>query len=181
MLASICWVLCLVPSWHYLQLPERKRPPVPFLPLIGAVYLFYYPLHVVLGDSSVNYLFRLEPAFDYDRAVQYVLAGWVALLIGYYGGASLRLHSPFRAVRPVDLGTLRSWGTLLLWGGLLFDAARQVVPIPVVLRAVFHVDVLAARHCAADDSRGAATALRRERWISTLAFCSRRCSAPARV
>lgn len=137
-LASICWVLCLVPSWHYLQLPERRRPPVPFLPLIGAVYLFYYPLHVVLGDSSVNYLFRLEPAFDYDRAVQYVLAGWVALLLGYYGGASLRLHSPFRAVRPADLGTLRSWGKLLLWGGLLFDAVRQVVPIPVILRGLLY-------------------------------------------
>src|SRR5215218_5167865 len=66
--ASICWVLCLVPSSHYLRLPEHRRPPVPFLPLIGAVYLFYYPLHVVLGQSSVNYLFRLDPAFDYDRA-----------------------------------------------------------------------------------------------------------------
>src|SRR6187200_1861547 len=62
-IASLCWVLCLVPSWHYLRLPERRRPPVPFLPLIGAVYLFYYPLHVVLGQSSVNYLFHLDPAF----------------------------------------------------------------------------------------------------------------------
>ena len=69
-LASILWALCLLPSWLYLRLPERRRPPVPFLPLIGAVYLFYYPLHVVLGQSSVNYLFRLDPAFDYDRAVQ---------------------------------------------------------------------------------------------------------------
>ena len=77
--ASILWVLCLVPAWHYLQLPERRRPPIPFLPLIGAVYLFYYPLHVVLGQSSVNYLFHLDPAFDYDRPVQYALAGWVAL------------------------------------------------------------------------------------------------------
>ena len=60
-LASLLWVLCLAPSWHYLQMPERRRPPVPFLPLIGGVYLFYYPLHVVLGQSSVNYLFHLEP------------------------------------------------------------------------------------------------------------------------
>lgn len=136
--ASICWVLCLVPSWHYLRLPEARRPPVPFLPLIGAVYLFYYPLQVVLGESSVNYLFRLEPAFDYDRPVQFVLAGWVALLLGYYGGASLRLHSPFRGVRPTDLGTLRSWGKLLLWGGLFCDAVRQVVPVPVILRGLLY-------------------------------------------
>jgi hypothetical protein len=136
--ASILWVLCLVPAWHYLQLPEGRRPPVPFLPLVGGVYLFYYPLHVVLGQSSVNYLFRLEPAFDYDRPVQFALAGWVALLIGYYGGAGLRLNSPFRHVRPTDLGTLRTWGKLLLWGGLLFDAARQVVPIPVVLRGLLY-------------------------------------------
>ena len=136
--ASILWVLCLVPSWHYLQLPERRRPPVPFLPLIGAVYLFYYPLHVVLGQSSVNYLFHLDPTFDYGRPVQYALAGWVALLIGYYGGASVRLNSPFRHVRPTDLGTLRTWGKLLVWGGLAFDAARQIIPIPVVLRGILY-------------------------------------------
>jgi hypothetical protein len=137
-LASILWVLCLAPAWHYLQLPERRRPPVPFLPLVGAVYLFYYPLHVVLGQSSVNYLFHLDPAFDYGRPVQYALVGWVALLIGYYGGAGLRLSSPFRHVRPTDLGTLRTWGKLLLWGGLLFDAARQVMPIPMVLRGLLY-------------------------------------------
>ena len=137
-LASILWVLCLVPAWHYLRLPEGRRPPIPFLPLIGAVYLFYYPLHIVLGQSSVNYLFRLDPAFDYDRAVQYALAGWVALLIGYYGGAPLRLNSPFRAVRPTDLGTLRTWGKLLVWGGFLIDAARQLVPVPLVLRGLLH-------------------------------------------
>jgi len=137
-LASLLWVLCLVPAWHYLQLPERRRSPVPFLPLVGAVYLFYYPLHVVLGQSSVNYLFRLEAAFDYDRPVQFALAGWVALLVGYYGGAQLRLNSPFRAVRPTDLGTLRSWGQLLLWGGLFFDAVRQIVPIPVILRGLLY-------------------------------------------
>ena len=137
-LASILWILCLVPAWHYLRLPERRRPPVPFLPLVGGVYLFYYPLHVVLGQSSVNYLFRLEPAFDYDRPVQFALAGWVALLIGYYGGTGLRLNSPFRHVRPTDLGTLRAWGKLLVWGGLLFDAARQIVPIPTVLRGLLY-------------------------------------------
>ena len=137
-LASVLWVLCLAPSWHYLQLPERRRPPVPFLPAIGVVNLFYYPLHAVLGQSSVNYLFRLEPTFDYGLPVQYALAGWVTLLIGYYGGAGLRLHSPFRHVRPTDPATLRTWGTLLLWGGLSFDAARQVLPIPIVLRGLLY-------------------------------------------
>jgi hypothetical protein len=137
-MASLLWALCLAPSWFYLQLPERRRPPVPFLPLVGVVYLFYYPLHIVLGQSSVNYLFRLDPTFDYDRPVQFALAGWVALLIGYYGGAGLRLNSPFRNVRPTDLGTLRTWGKLLLWGGLLFDAVRQVMPIPLVLRGLLY-------------------------------------------
>lgn len=136
--ASILWVLCLVPAWLYLRLPEHRRPPVPFLPMIGAVYLFYYPMHVVFGQSSVNYLFRLDPAFDYHRPVQYALAGWVALMIGYYGGAPLRLNSPFRAVRPTDVGTLRTWGKLLLWVGLAFDAARQAMPIPIVLRGLLY-------------------------------------------
>ena len=44
---------------------------------------------MVLGQSSVSYLFQLDPGFDYDRPVQYALAGWVALLIGYYGAAGL--------------------------------------------------------------------------------------------
>ena len=166
-LASILWALCLLPSWLYLQLPERRRPPVPFLPLIGGVYLFYYPLHMVLGQTSVNYLFTLDPVFDYHRAVQYALAGWIALLIGYYGGAGLRLNTPFRSIRPTDLGTLRSWGTLLVWGGLGFDAVRQVVPIPMVLRGLLYftsmfsllgialLTILAVQH----------RLTRRERWI----------------
>ena len=137
-LASILWVLCLVPAWLYLQMPESRRPPVPFLPLIGGVYMFYYPLHVVLGESSVNYLFRLDPAFDYDRAVQLALIGWVSLLAGYYVATGMRIGTPFRAVRPTDLLTLKSWGKLLVWGGLLIDAARQVVPIPVMLRGLLH-------------------------------------------
>jgi hypothetical protein len=111
---------------------------VPFFPLIGGVYLFYYPLHAVLGQTSVNYLFHLDPTFDYDRPVQYALAGWVALLIGYYGAAPLRLNTPFRAVRPTDLSTLRTWGKLLLWGGLILDGVRQVLPIPVVLRGLLY-------------------------------------------
>ena len=138
LLASFLWILCLLPAWLYLKLPERQRPPVPFLPLIGGVYLFYYPLHVVLGQTSVNYLFHLDPSFDYDHPVQYALAGWVALLIGYYCAAPLRLNTPFRAVRPTDLGTLRTWGKLLLWGGLLCDGVRQVLPIPVVLRGLLY-------------------------------------------
>jgi hypothetical protein len=137
-MASLLWVLCLLPSWHYLQLPERRRPPVPFMPLIGAVYLFYYPLHTVLGQSSINYLFHLDPAFDYDPAVQFALAGWIALLVGYYGGAPLRLNTPFRAFRPTDSGTLRIWGTMLVWGGLFVDTARQLVPVPLVLRGLLH-------------------------------------------
>src|SRR5688572_20326189 len=55
-LASILWVLCLLPAWHYLHLPEERRPPIPFMPLVGGAYLFYYPLRPVLGQSSVNYL-----------------------------------------------------------------------------------------------------------------------------
>lgn len=137
-LGAILWVLCLLPAWHYLRIPERRRPPVPFLPLIGGVYLFYYPLHIVLGQTSVNYLFHLDPAVDYDRPVQLALAGWVTLLLGYYLAAPLRLNTPFRTVRPTDLGTLRTWGKLLLWGGLLFDGVRQVLPIPVVLRGLLY-------------------------------------------
>jgi len=34
--------------------------------------------------------------------------------------------------------TAESWGKLLLWGGLLFDAARQVMPIPMVLRGLLY-------------------------------------------
>ena len=135
-LASILWVLCLVPAWTYLKLPERLRPPVPFLPLIGGVYLFYYPLHPVFGQSSVNYWFHLDPAFDYDRPVQYALAGWIALLMGYYCAARLRLNTPFREVRPVHVGALRSWGKLLMWTGLVLDGFRQILPIPLVLRGL---------------------------------------------
>lgn len=138
LLASLLWVLCLVPALAYLRLPDARRPPIPFFPLVGAVYLFYYPLQVVLGRAGTNYLFALDPAFDYALPVQFALAGWVAVLIGYRLAAGVKLNSPFRAVRPADAETLRTWGTMLMWGGLAFDAARQVVPIPIVLRGLLH-------------------------------------------
>src|SRR5262245_36393636 len=137
-LAAILWVLCLVPSWQYLQLPEHRRPPVPLMPLIGLAYLFYYPMNVALGQSNVNYLFVLDPTVEYKMPVQYALAGWVALLVGYFGAAPLRINSPFRSVRPTDLATLRVWGNRLLWGGLACDAARQALPVPLVLRGLLY-------------------------------------------
>ena len=137
-LASILWVLCLLPAWHYLHMPEERRPPIPFFPLIGGAYLFYYPLRPVLGQSSVNYLFLMDPGFDYGPAVQYALVGWVAVLVGYFGASSFRLHSPFRSVRPTDPETLRRWGMLLMWGGLAIDLGRQAIPIPVILRGLLH-------------------------------------------
>ena len=136
MLASILWVLCLLPAWHYLHLPEERRPPIPFMPLIGVAYLFYYPLRPVLGQSPVNYLFRIDAGLDYGPAVQYALVGWVAVLVGYFGALSFRLNTPFRSIRPTDPATLRRWGMLLMWGGLAIDLGRQSIPIPVVLRGL---------------------------------------------
>ncbi len=137
-LAALLWVLCLAPSWTYLRAPRETRPPIPFLPLIGLVYLFYYPLQVVLGASNVAILFQLDPAVDYDFPVQLALAGWCALLLGYHVVRGFRRGRKLARSAGTDDPRARSWGLLLVGSGLVIDLASRFVPVPPILGGLLH-------------------------------------------
>ena len=138
LLASVLWILCLVPGWTYLRTPRAARPPSPFLPLIGLVYLFYYPLQVVLGVANVNDLFRLDPAVDYHYPVQLALLGWGAVLCGYYLAPGFRRRRVLRRAGATDDPRARSWGLLLTSVGMGVDLASRFVPVPAILGGVLH-------------------------------------------
>jgi hypothetical protein len=132
-LAALLWVLCLFPAWHYLRLPASRRPPLPFLPLIGVAMLFYYPLQIVVGQSNVSYLFYLDASNDYARPVEMILIGWIALLVGYYALVLPRHSLSFGGRATVGPRTVAGWGQAMLVAGLSAEFARRVLPVPSVL------------------------------------------------
>src|SRR4051812_3062265 len=84
--AAALWMCCLWPAWRYTRLPLRRRPPIPFLPLIGVTYGMYYALQGVVGSENVLGSFQrvgsvlLSPSADYDAPVTLALVGWLCLL-----------------------------------------------------------------------------------------------------
>jgi hypothetical protein len=145
--ASILWLLCMLPGWIYLRTPARSRPPIPFLALVGVSFGLYNVLAAALGMvasfESVDYtgFVRLDPARDYQRPLELLLYGWMALLLGYWAvGIFLRRRPhPLFAIRlSLTSPVMREWGMRLLWGGLLAEALRQTAPLPTVLRGLFN-------------------------------------------
>ena len=138
MWASLLWMLCIAPFMVHVLLPARRRPPVPFLPIVGLLYGFYYSLPLI---SVVAYLpgseIALSPASDYNAPVRIALMGWVALLLSYgVSGAFFRSRRGF-SVDDWNQDVIRHWGFILLWGGLAMDVIRRVIHIPGAVRAIF--------------------------------------------
>ena len=83
--AALVCAFCLMPAWTYLGSVFR-RPPIPFLPIIGVLYAIYFALPAALGAYNQHYKIVLTPTRDYDNAVFGALVGWTALLVGTFVG-----------------------------------------------------------------------------------------------
>ena len=145
-LAALLWELCLIPAWLYFSIPPARRRPIPFLPFIGALYLFYYPLQVVFGKSGANIVLRLGEVLDYGPAVQFALAGWLALLVGYFMTGSGLRAKPFDVAPAVQrrLSSFRRGGLFLLYGGMIGEALNRTGRVPVTLRGLTYFATLVA-------------------------------------
>jgi hypothetical protein len=130
-LAAFLWSLCLAPSWWYLRAAPASRRPIPFLPLIGAIYGLYYALPAALGKYNQHYRIVLNPHLDYDDPIFIALVGWWSLLAGYL---LLKLLLPATKLRaPIELSdeSRRRYGALLAVSGLAFEAFRRLGPVPI--------------------------------------------------
>lgn len=144
--AGLLWVLCLAPAWLYLRQRPEERAPIPFLPLVGLLFGFYFPLTVLRGQSNVYNVFDpttqftpLSPELDYARPVELALGGWVMLLAGYAIAVRVwpgrRRPSTF-AHQIWNVRRLRRAAVAMLLAGLVFDLLQQAVQIPLVLRGL---------------------------------------------
>jgi hypothetical protein len=133
--AAILWMLCLMPAWFYLGTRPGVRRPIPFLPIIGALYGLYYALPAALGAFNQHYKITVSPGIDYNEAVFAALLGWLMLGVGY--GAAMLLLPNNRSIAVQS--SEKSWqfyGVSLMVLGLGLDVAQHLHPIPIEIAGV---------------------------------------------
>jgi hypothetical protein len=133
--AALLCAFCLAPAWQYLGSSSR-RPPIPFISIIGVLYAIYFALPAALGSYNQHYKIVLTPTRDYDDAVFVALAGWIALLCGLAVGRLVIPASPATKHMQVTDGRLKRYGAPLLLIGLAVDLFRRVAPVPIEIAGV---------------------------------------------
>lgn len=128
--AALVCAFCLAPAWQYLGLSYR-RPPIPFLPIIGVLYAVYFALPAALGSYNQHYKIVLSPTRDYDDAVFAALVGWIALLCSLAIGRLVIPASPTIKHLTVTDGRLKRYGAPLMLIGLAVDLIRRIAPVPI--------------------------------------------------
>jgi hypothetical protein len=137
--AALLWVCCLWPSWRYTRLGGSRRPPIPFLPLIGLVYGAYFSAQLLAGSdnvlaSSVERPVILDPRVDYALPAQLALVGWLCLLAGLHLRRKPRRPAQLFALRDEDADALKPLAFRTLLIGLVAEALLQLGRVPTVLR-----------------------------------------------
>ncbi len=169
--AAILWLLCVLPSLLYLRTPGARRPPLPFLPLLGLGFGTLYALQIVRGgDPVVGLIPPPDPRHDYAAPVSLALKGWVSLLVAF---AALRTLLPERRIkREAAIDTRRIHRQLLMGfaASVVLDVALSYVTLPTAIRGIFNFALSAGFVCLGllivDFERGL---LRRELRVALLA------------
>ncbi len=143
--AALLWVLCFIPSWDYFSRQSGKRPPLPFLPVVGMLFGVYFALPII---APVGFLpagrLTINATTEYTRPVLVALVGWISL-----GASYLLMGHLYRPSRPdPKMGwhpdVIRRWGFVMLYGGLVVEMVRREFYIPSILRgALFFSATLA--------------------------------------
>lgn len=109
----------------------RAVAPIPFVPLIGAIFAVYFGLPVLLFDRVTGLQLEAE-VWAVHRALVLALCGWIALLVGYRL-AALRVAR----LRPLRLDwdptRARRLAFLLIPAGLAAAVAQRLFELPDVL------------------------------------------------
>ncbi|HXT16705.1 MAG TPA: hypothetical protein VN706_13790 [Gemmatimonadaceae bacterium] len=144
-LAFTLWVASLAPAWTYLGKPLHRRPPLPFMPLIGLLYGLNFALQLALGQVNVFYrigldqMSPLDPRHDYTAPITLALVGWL-ILLGVYTLIARRNVSPTAFVNPprsapaLRRRLVRS-ALMLLYCTVVLEPLR-VLGVPLVLHGI---------------------------------------------
>ncbi len=130
----LMWVVCFVPSWTYLKDNPSRRRPIPFVPLVGILYAWYYARPLVFGDYNEHWRIRVDPATDYVYPAQLALEGLLAMLLGFKLAAGKGgLNISQKTVDPRRIGRA---AVVLACLGLLAQLAQLRVDLPVVVGGI---------------------------------------------
>lgn len=141
-LAALLWGLCLVPAWEY-TIEVRKRPPIPFMPMIGLLFGLYYAAPVFAVDHDIYARFAIESAYDYDAPILLALLGWSVLLAAYKGGAARQRATVQRRITADRMPVALLFVVAAV--GLALDVLPVFVQVPTTLGAIRHIFVLVGR------------------------------------
>jgi hypothetical protein len=136
-LATGLWILCLAPAFAYVSDESPTRRPIPFFPMISAVYGLYYILPIVVGAYNRYMNAEADPAFDYDLPVQLAFFGWVAMGLGYFvlGLFTRKVIKPDRVNWSARLAA--HWAFAFLYGGLAITALKAWLGATIAVGGVF--------------------------------------------
>ena len=138
---AVLWLACLLPTLSYLFRNKSRREPVPFFPLFGITFGVYFALPAVLGTVNLAYVPNqmqitwLDPAHDFDQAIDLALYGWLMLMFGY---TAATLFAPSRPKRrasfPAD-GLGRTLVQIAI-GGMIAELLANTTHVPGPVRGV---------------------------------------------
>jgi len=126
-LATILWVLCLVPAYTYLKQDPRVRRPIPFFQAICVIFGIYYTLPLVLGVTDNYYNAPVYPETDYDYPVQLAFLGWISMVVAYLVTGFLTASR--KRPKPVawNARLLTRVGFFLMFGGMAITGFRTML------------------------------------------------------
>ena len=136
-LIALVWVLSLLPLYNYFATPPGKRRPLPFFPAISAVYGLYYALPLTLGAVDKYYRAPIDPATDYEPAVQLVFFGWIAMMAGYLLIAAVVKEKPATAAVAWNPGYMAAWGFILLATGIFVTLAKASLGFSLISQGTY--------------------------------------------
>ena len=126
------WIACLFPSWQYFR-QKRTRSPIPFLPVIGLLYLMYYARPLVFGSYNEHWRIRIDPTSEYAYPAQLAFEGWLMLLLGW------QLAKPrFKRLLPTEYDDMkmRQVALVFAWLGPLAQVALISSVLPLVVQGI---------------------------------------------
>ncbi|HUR00469.1 MAG TPA: hypothetical protein VM166_13525 [Gemmatimonadaceae bacterium] len=123
------WIACLIPSWQYFR-QRRSRAPIPFMPVIGVLYLLYYARPLVFGSYNQHWRIRVDPETDYNYPAQLALEGWVMLLLGWQLARPRLKHL---VAAQYDDQKLRKLALIFAWFGPLAQVAMISSSLPLAV------------------------------------------------
>lgn len=136
-LATLLWVLCLLPLYVYLGHHSASRRPLPFLAAISVIFGLYYALPLTIGITDNYYNAPVDARTDYHQPVQLAFLGWVLMMSGYVvASVFIKDRKPAREF-PWRPGFMATAGLALFAGSTMVSVAKAWLGYSIITGGIF--------------------------------------------